>query len=53
MKKLLNYVLAAPIVSNIFFASFSALVTVLDRCFPDSLDGTYLRLFFPPNDVNV
>jgi Photosystem I reaction centre subunit IX / PsaJ len=53
MKKILNYVLAAPVVSSLFFASFSALVTALDRCFPGSLDGTYLRLFFPPNDANV
>jgi hypothetical protein len=53
MRKFLNYFIAAPVVSTIFFASFSALVTVLDRCFPGSLDGTYLRLFFPPTDVNI
>ncbi|WP_083602451.1 hypothetical protein [Hydrococcus rivularis] len=53
MKKFLKYIIAAPVVSTILFAGFSALVAALDRCFPGSLDGTYLRLFFPPTDINV
>jgi hypothetical protein len=46
MRKFFNYIIAAPVVSTILIVGFSCLVTALDRCFPGSLDGTYLQLFF-------
>lgn len=38
--------LASILVSTIVIAVFSAMVMVLNYCFPGSLDGTYLKLFF-------
>ena len=38
--------LAFILVCTIMTAVFSAMVTVLNYCFPGSLDGTYLKLFF-------
>lgn len=38
--------LAFILVSTIITTVFSAIVIVLNYCFPDSLDGTYLKLFF-------
>lgn len=38
--------LAVVLVGAIMTAFFSAIVMILDYCFPGSLDGTYLKLFF-------
>lgn len=38
--------LAFLLVSTIITTVFSVLVMVLNYCFPGSLDGTYLKLFF-------
>jgi len=38
--------LALILVGTIIFSFFSSIVMVLDYCFPGSLDGTYLKLFF-------
>jgi hypothetical protein len=38
--------LAFLLVCTITTTIFSAIVIVLDYCFPGSLDGTYLKLFF-------
>lgn len=37
---------ASVLVSTIMSTVFSAMVMVLNYCFPGSLDGTYLKLFF-------
>ncbi|MBW4537226.1 MAG: hypothetical protein KME09_25145 [Pleurocapsa minor HA4230-MV1] len=46
MLKVVRYAIAFPVVYAIIAASFSVMVIVLDYCFPGSLDGTYLKLFF-------
>ena len=38
--------LAFILVCTIFTTIFSAIVIVLNYCFPGSLHGTYLKLFF-------
>ncbi|MGF1588415.1 MAG: hypothetical protein ACFCU7_04065 [Pleurocapsa sp.] len=38
----LAFVLVCAIITTVF----STIVIVLDYCFPGSLDGTYLKLFF-------
>ncbi|MEM8718278.1 MAG: hypothetical protein AAGE84_03070 [Cyanobacteria bacterium P01_G01_bin.39] len=38
--------LAFILVCTIITTVFSAMVSVLNYCFPGSLDGTYLKLFF-------
>lgn len=38
--------LAFVLVCTITTTVFSAIVMVLNYCFPSSLDGTYLKLFF-------
>jgi len=38
--------LALILVATIILSFFSTIVMVLDYCFPDCLDGTYLKLFF-------
>ena len=38
--------LAFLLVCTVTTTTFSAIVTVLNYCFPGSLDGTYLKLFF-------
>lgn len=38
--------LAFVLVCTIMTTVFSAIVMTLDYCFPGSLDGTYLKLFF-------
>lgn len=38
--------LAVVLVGTIMTAFFSAIVMILDYCFPGSLNGTYLKLFF-------
>ena len=38
--------LAFILVCTIMTTVFSAMVMVLNYCFPGSLDGTYLKLFF-------
>lgn len=38
----LAFILVCTIVTTVF----SAMVTVLNYCFPGSLNGTYLKLFF-------
>ncbi len=38
--------LAFVLVCTIMITVFSAIVMILDYCFPGSLDGTYLKLFF-------
>ena len=37
---------AFVLVCTIITTVFSAIVIILDYCFPGSLDGTYLKLFF-------
>jgi hypothetical protein len=46
MLKVFKYTIAFPIVYAIMATVFSTIVIVLDYCFPGSLDGTYLKLFF-------
>ena len=46
MSKILRYAIALPIVYAIMGTFFSTLVIILNYCFPGSLDGTYLKLFF-------
>ncbi len=38
--------LAFALVGTVMTTVFSAIVMILDYCFPTSLDGTYLKLFF-------
>ena len=38
--------LAFVLVCTITTTIFSAIVIILNHCFPGSLDGTYLKLFF-------
>ena len=38
--------LAFILVCTIIITVFSAMVTVLNYCFPNALNGTYLKLFF-------
>ncbi|MEM8828517.1 MAG: hypothetical protein AAGE96_04070 [Cyanobacteria bacterium P01_G01_bin.19] len=38
--------LAFILACTIFTTAFAAIVVVLSYCFPGSLDGTYLKLFF-------
>lgn len=38
--------LAFALVCTITTTVFSTIVVILNRCFPGSLDGTYLKLFF-------
>ncbi|PSB09968.1 hypothetical protein C7B62_11135 [Pleurocapsa sp. CCALA 161] len=38
--------LAFVLVCTIMITVFSTIVMILDYCFPGSLDGTYLKLFF-------
>jgi hypothetical protein len=38
--------LAFLLVCTIMTTVFSTIVMILDYCFPGSLDGTYLKLFF-------
>lgn len=46
MSKVFQYAIALPIVYAIMVVVFSAMVFILNFCFPGSLDGTYLKLFF-------
>lgn len=46
MLKVVRYAIVFPLVYAIIAVFFSVMVTVLDYWFPDSLDGTYLKLFF-------
>ena len=41
-----HFEIAFSLVYAIIAAVFSTMVIVLDYCFPDSLDGTYLKLLF-------
>lgn len=38
--------LALIMVGTVMISFFSAIVTILEYCFPSSLDGTYIKLFF-------
>ncbi|MBE9046802.1 hypothetical protein IQ255_20715 [Pleurocapsales cyanobacterium LEGE 10410] len=40
------FYLAFVLVCTITTTFFSAIVMILNYCFPGSLDGTYLKLFF-------
>ncbi|MGH2414027.1 MAG: hypothetical protein ACRDEA_10120 [Microcystaceae cyanobacterium] len=52
MGNFLKHTIIAPVVSAILFFSLSGMVAMLNYCFPGSLDGTYLQLFFS-TDLNV
>ena len=40
------FYLALILVGTIVITVFSAIVMIFNYCFPGSLDGTYLKLFF-------
>lgn len=44
--KQVKHAIVIPVISSIALAFFSAIVAVLKFCFPHSLNGTYLQLFF-------
>jgi uncharacterized membrane protein len=46
MLKVVRYAIVFPLVYAMIAVMFSTMVIILDYCFPGSLDGTYLKLFF-------
>ncbi|MEM7758126.1 MAG: hypothetical protein AAF298_08380 [Cyanobacteria bacterium P01_A01_bin.40] len=46
MSKIFSYAIALPLVYAIIASVFSVMVAILNLCFPGSLEGTYLKLFF-------
>ncbi|HHP7232787.1 MAG TPA: hypothetical protein ACFCUY_18260 [Xenococcaceae cyanobacterium] len=46
MTKIWQYAIAFPLVYGVIAIVFSTMVIALNYCFPSSLDGTYLKLFF-------